>query len=127
METDLSNIKALTFDIGGTVFDWHSAIHDEVTCLATERGASIDAAQFTADWRRGMFELLGQVRGGGLPWMNADELHRRALDPLAEQYATLELSAVDRDELTLVGTACERGPTRRMRSRRSADAILSSC
>jgi 2-haloacid dehalogenase len=102
VETDLSNIKALTFDIGGTVFDWHSTIRDEVGRLAAERGAPVDAAQFANDWRRGMFELLGQVRGGDLPWASADELHRQALDPLAEKYAALELSAEDRDELNLV-------------------------
>ena len=34
MMTDLSKIKALTFDVGGTVFDWRGTIQKEVTRLA---------------------------------------------------------------------------------------------
>lgn len=49
-----------------------------------------------------MFELLGQVRNGELPWMNADELHRRALDDMVEKYPTLDLTPDERDELNHV-------------------------
>ena len=28
MTVDLSTIKALTFDVGGTIFDWHHTIRD---------------------------------------------------------------------------------------------------
>ena len=31
MTVDLAQIRALTFDVGGTVFDWHHGIRDEVT------------------------------------------------------------------------------------------------
>ncbi len=31
MTLDLSTIRALTFDVGGTVFDWHSTIRDEMS------------------------------------------------------------------------------------------------
>ena len=37
--TDLSQIKALTFDVGGTVFDWRGTIEDEVRQLAQQQGA----------------------------------------------------------------------------------------
>ncbi|HAC18486.1 MAG TPA: haloacid dehalogenase type II, partial [Dehalococcoidia bacterium] len=31
---DLSKIKALTFDVGGTVFDWRGTIEEELRRLA---------------------------------------------------------------------------------------------
>lgn len=96
---DLSQIRALTWDIGGTVFDWHHTIKHEVARLAAARGADLDPARFANTWRRRMFEELQRVRRGDLPWMNADQLHRRVLDELASQHPSLELSAADRDEL----------------------------
>ena len=99
---DLSSIKALAFDIGGTVFDWHSSIRDEVHRLATERRVEVDSAQFANEWRREMFEMLAKVRKSELPWMNADQIHRRVLDDVAPRYPTLELNDSDLDELNQV-------------------------
>jgi 2-haloacid dehalogenase len=96
---DLSQIRVLTWDIGGTVFDWHHGIKDEVTGLAAARGAEIDPVLFANTWRRRMFEELARVRSGELPWMNADEIHRRVLDGLAEEHPALGLSAAELDDL----------------------------
>ncbi|MEZ4482033.1 MAG: haloacid dehalogenase type II [Dehalococcoidia bacterium] len=102
MTVDLGKIRALTFDVGGTVFDWHHGIRDEVARLAAARGVNVDAAKFANEWRREMFVQLGQVRGGTLPWMNADELHRRALDVVAPNHAALALSEDDKDALNTI-------------------------
>lgn len=102
MAVNLAPIKALTFDIGGTVFDWHHTLRDAVQRLADDRGVESDSARFVNDWRQRMFALLAEVRQGSLPWMNADELHRRALDDVAPQYAALGLSADDCDTLNRV-------------------------
>jgi len=102
MAHDLDRITHLTFDVGGTVFDWHHGIKDEVTALAAAQGVEVDAAQFANDWRREMFVGLSQVRSGDLPKMNADELHRRALDTVVPAHAPFELDAAGRDELTMV-------------------------
>jgi len=101
MTVDLKNIRALTFDVGGTVFDWHSTIRDELARLATERGAALDAPAFANEWRQRMFQLLGQVRSKELPWLNADDLHRMAIDDVAPNFPSLELSDVDKDDLTM--------------------------
>ena len=61
--TDLSQIKALTFDVGGTVFDWRGTIEAEVSELARQQSAdSLDVTQFATDWRRGMFAMLARVQ-----------------------------------------------------------------
>jgi 2-haloacid dehalogenase len=102
MAVDLNAIKALTFDVGGTIFDWHHTIRREVERLAQGRGVEIDPADFTNNWRWRMFELLGKVRSGDLPWMNADDLHRRALDDMIAKHPALDLTTTERDGLNQV-------------------------
>lgn len=94
-----NGIKALTFDVGGSVFDWQTATRKAVRGIADARGAEVDDGAFTMTWRRRMFEELGKVRRGEVPWQNADQLHRAVLDELADAYPQLELTAEDRDDL----------------------------
>ncbi len=94
-----NGIKALTFDVGGSVFDWQTATRKAVRAIADAREAEVDDGAFTMTWRRRMFEELGRVRRGEVPWQNADQLHRAVLDELADAYPQLELSAEDRDDL----------------------------
>ena len=101
-DLDLSHIRALTFDVGGTVFNWRGTIEDELRRLAKRQGADLDVPQFATDWRRGMFAMLARVRSRELPWMNADELHRRVLDNVLADHTSLTLSESERDELNEV-------------------------
>ena len=50
---DLSSIKALTFDVFGTVVDWRSSIIHEGECLGAELGVAVDWAAFADEWRGG--------------------------------------------------------------------------
>ena len=94
-----NGIKVLTFDVGGSIFDWQTATRRAVREIADARGVDVDDGAFTMTWRRRMFEELSRVRGGDLPWQNADQLHRTVLDELADAYPQLELSNTDRGEL----------------------------
>lgn len=98
----MDGIKALTFDVGGSVFDWQTATRTAVRQLAAERDAEVDDRAFCFTWRRRMFEQLAEVRAGSRPWQNADDLHRAVLDELADAYPALELTPGDRDRLTTV-------------------------
>ena len=96
---DLSSIKALIWDIGGTVFDYDGTIYREVGGLAKERCLEVDAARFANDWRTRIVELLNDVRSGELPWMNFGELHGRSLDDILVKYSSLHLNAAEKDDL----------------------------
>ena len=63
-----NGIKALTFDVGGSIFDWQTATRRAVRALANARGATVDDAEFAMTWRRRMFEELARVRSDELPW-----------------------------------------------------------
>lgn len=98
----IPGVKALTFDVGGTVFDWRGALETEVQRLSDEQGAGVDARQLATDWRVRMFEDLELVKSGDLPRMNADGLHRRVLDEVLEKHDALNLTGPERDELNQI-------------------------
>jgi 2-haloacid dehalogenase len=97
---DLSRIRALTFDVGGTVFDWQSTIIGAVGELAQAKGASVDAEAFARTWRAAMFGHLVAMNKGEAEVMNADGMHRKALDGMDEAFADLALSPTEKDDLT---------------------------
>ena len=98
----IPGIKALTFDVGGTVFDWRGAIEAEIQRHSDEKGAGVDARQFATDWRVKMFQTLDRMKVGELPMLNADGIHRRVLDEVLDDHASLKLSVSERDELNQI-------------------------
>ncbi|HLG10843.1 MAG TPA: haloacid dehalogenase type II, partial [Dehalococcoidia bacterium] len=62
MNEKLRAVKVLTFDVGGTVFDWHSAVSHEVVEIAQAKGVQVDASAFAIAWRELFFGALGRVR-----------------------------------------------------------------
>ena len=95
----MSTVKLLTFDVGGSVFDWQTSTRTAVGELASARGVEIDVAEFCFTWRRRMFEQLTKVRHGEISWRNADQLHLDVLDELAGTYPQLNLSTQDKVDL----------------------------
>jgi len=95
-------VKALTFDVGGTVFDWRGTIEGELKTLSADKGVDVDVRRFASDWRSGMFEILTKVKSGELSKMNADEIHRRVLDEVLEDHDSILLSTEERDDLNQV-------------------------
>lgn len=101
MKRGKHGVKALAFDVGGSIFDWQTATRSAVRALAASRGAAVDDRAFAFAWRRRMFEQLAEVRAGKRPWQNADRIHRAVLDELADEYPALALTPADRDQLNL--------------------------
>ena len=80
-------IKALTFDVFGTVTDWRNSIHAEGTNLALKKGIdNIDWFEFADKWRGQYTPFMDKVRCGELSWTNIDGLHRLILDGLLDDY-----------------------------------------
>ncbi len=92
---DAGGVKALIFDIFGTVVDWRSSIQREGQLLAQRQGwTPRDWAAFADEWRAGYQPAMHEVRTGKLPWTTIDGLHRRILDGLLARHG-LVLAADD--------------------------------
>lgn len=97
--------KALAFDVFGTVVDWHGGVAGEVTALAARHGIGVDGSAFANDWRAGYAPAMDRVRGGELPWMHIDRLHRMILDGIVDRHdlgISSGISEAERAELNLV-------------------------
>lgn len=81
----LEGVKALAFDVFGTVVDWRSSIIGEGEELGRRLGLSVDWAGFAEAWRAGYQPAMSRVRRRELPWTNIDGLHRRILDQLLDE------------------------------------------
>jgi len=77
-----AEVKALTFDVFGTVVDWRSSIIREGQLLSKAKGLDVDWANFADRWRAGYVPSMNRVRNGELPWMKIDALHRLVLNEL---------------------------------------------
>ncbi|MCY3707828.1 MAG: haloacid dehalogenase type II [Caldilineaceae bacterium] len=99
---DFSEVKALTFDIFGTVVDWRGSIINEGEDVWTDKGVDVDWPEFADSWRGGYGPAMQRVRTGELPWMNIDALHRLILDDLLEQYQVAGLSEAEKVQLNKV-------------------------
>lgn len=92
-------VKALAFDVFGTVVDWRSSIIREATELGRTKGVTADWAAFADAWRDGYGPAMQRVRSGELGWRTIDELHRLILDGLLGEFGIEGLSEAEIDHL----------------------------
>lgn len=79
-------VKALVFDVFGTVVDWRGGSIRELTAFGKARGIDRDWAEFADDWR-GLYQpSMEEVRSGRRPFTILDTLHRESLEKLLEKY-----------------------------------------
>jgi 2-haloacid dehalogenase len=95
----LQQVKALTFDVFGTVVDWRGSITREGLKLGKELGIRADWAAFADAWRSGYRPAMDDVRSGRLPWTNIDGLHRRILERILDESGLDMLSEPEKDQL----------------------------
>ena len=99
--TAMTGIKALVFDVFGTVVDWRTSVAREVDTVAKAKGIKIDGAAFADAWRAQYAPMMDQVRTGKLPWTKLDRLHRMILDQIVDRFGMGGLSEAERASLTL--------------------------
>ena len=90
-------VKALVFDVFGTVVDWRGSLIREGADWGKVSGKQLDWGRFADEWRSGYAPSMDQVRQGRLPWTNLDRLHRNILDNLLEKYQITGLSEENKD------------------------------
>ena len=102
---DLADVRALTFDVFGTVVDWRSSVIAELQAFGARHNLETDWGLFADRWRReGYAGGMRLVRDGELPFQTADSLHRRMLDILLAELG----AEVDEDEIADLNRAWHR-------------------
>ena len=96
------DIRALAFDVFGTVVDWRGSIVREGQLLSATQGLTVDWPAFADAWRAGYKPAMDSTRGEGATWLDIDTLHRRILDGLLPRFGLQGLSADEVAQLNRV-------------------------
>jgi 2-haloacid dehalogenase len=94
-------IKALLFDVFGTLVDWRESIARETQFLLAPKGIGIDWHRFADAWRDQYQPAMELVRVGRLPFSKLDALHRRNLDIVLSQFQLTQVDEATRVNLNL--------------------------
>lgn len=99
---DSGAIRALVFDVFGTVVDWRASIIREGEALAAAKGWQVDWPGFADAWRAGYQPAMQRARSGEIAWTNIDGLHRAILDGLIPRFGLERLNEAERTHLNRV-------------------------
>jgi 2-haloacid dehalogenase len=98
-EPALAAVRALVFDVFGTVVDWRGSIIAELQTLGRRKGIAADWGAVADDWRRGYQPAMQRVRSGELAWTNIDGLHRLILDDILHKHGITGLDETEKRDL----------------------------
>lgn len=102
MSEAANNIKALVFDVFGTVVDWRSSLIDELTAFGKQRGIAADWTALVDAWREAYAPSMNEVRNNpARGFLKLDILHRNSLDKLIERLGIKGLTEADRRHINL--------------------------
>jgi len=94
-------VKALLFDVFGTLVDWRGGVAREAEATLGPRGYNLDWLAFADAWRGEYQGAMEEVRSGRLPFCKLDVLHRRNLDRILPRFAADAVGEQDRRALNM--------------------------
>ena len=124
--SDVSAVKALVFDVFGTVVDWRTSLINDFTKWSETSGIKADWTALVDGWRGVYMASMDEVRKHPeRGYQILDTLHRRSLEKLVADMSIKGLSDADLHYLTMAGTACTPGPTASRPERLKTKYIIS--
>jgi 2-haloacid dehalogenase len=106
----LDNIKAMTFDVFGTVVDWRRSLIEELRAFGSAKGIVGNWDAFVDQWKTCYKPGMDAVRAGKLPWTNVEGIYRRKLDALLAEYGLHGLSEAEKVHLNRAWHRCSPWP-----------------
>ena len=79
-------MRAILFDVFGTLVDWRSSLIEQFQALERELGGTLPCVELTDRWRQQYKPAMDRVRNGQAPWQHLDQLHRQSLEALAGEF-----------------------------------------
>lgn len=97
----MDRVKALFFDVFGTLVDWRTGVAREARDILSPIGASLDWNAFADAWRGEYQPAMEEVRAGRLPFSKLDILHRRNLDRVLKRFGLTHIRETAKRDLNL--------------------------
>lgn len=94
----MNGIRALFFDVFGTLVDWRGSIAREVRRL----GLGVDGEAFADAWRGEYQPAMQAIRQGSRGFVKLDILHRENLDRILPRFGLEGMGEADRAALNLI-------------------------
>ena len=88
-------VKALLFDVFGTIVDWRTGIAREVEDIAKKNNISLDPYEFADSWRAEYQPAMEEIRKGRRSFTILDILHMENLKKIASKFNLHNLSGKD--------------------------------
>jgi 2-haloacid dehalogenase len=79
-------VKALFFDVFGTLMDWRTSIARESQAILAPLGYKLDWLAFADAWRGQYQPSMEEVRSGRQPFVKLDLLHRKNLESIMPRF-----------------------------------------
>ena len=100
-------VKALLFDVFGTVVDWRTGIARDVKVIADKHNIPINPDDFADAWRAEYQPAMEEIRQGRRDFTILDKLHLENLKKIAPRY---NLDSLSNEEYNFLVTAWHRLP-----------------
>ena len=100
-------VKALLFDVFGTVVDWRTGIAIEVQMIAKKYNIELNADDFADAWRAEYQPAMEQIRSGKRSFTILDILHLENLKKIAPRF---NLNNLSNEDLNFLVSAWHRLP-----------------
>ncbi|MFL1461322.1 haloacid dehalogenase type II [Roseococcus sp. DSY-14] len=95
-------MRALVFDVFGTVVDWRSGVARELAPFLSAIGRDdLDPFALADAWRRRYQPAMEECRTGRRPFTRLDVLHRENLEAMLADHGITGIASADLDELNL--------------------------
>src|SRR5271157_5749613 len=94
-------VKALLFDVFGTLVDWRGGVAREAEALLKPRGYALDWPAVADAWRGEYQGAMEEVRSGRIPFCKLDVLHRYNLERIIPRFDLQSLREEDRRFLNM--------------------------
>ncbi len=96
-----SGVKALIYDVFGTLVDWRTGVARESRAVLEPLGFHLDWIAFADAWRAEYQPAMEEIRSGRIPFSRLDVIHRRMLDRIRPRFGLDNLDEAVQRELNL--------------------------
>lgn len=97
----MHDVRALIFDVFGTLVDWRTSVAREARATLGAQGRTLDGEAFADAWRAQYQPVMEEVRSGRVPFSKLDALHRIGLERVLRDFGLADVNEATRTELNL--------------------------